>query len=160
MQTVLDVISVIETVYCTQEMRGLTRGMPLRPIHPPPANAPGEPGWMAPFLASLTRDDLAPATLRGYRYDLRHFLAWHRTVQDRPFTLEGLTEYELIAYRQHMVATVSTWSPPVGGPPRSTVGWTPCAACADGRVEPAPWRPTPRMMFDPCGRSATVSRSV
>ena len=30
---------------------------------------------MAPFLASLARDDLAPATLRGYRYDLRHFLA-------------------------------------------------------------------------------------
>jgi len=44
---------------------------------------------MAPFLASLASDDLAPATLRGYRYDLRHFLAWHRTVQDRPFSLEG-----------------------------------------------------------------------
>ena len=31
---------------------------------------------MAAFLASLARDDLAPATLRGYRYDLRHFVAW------------------------------------------------------------------------------------
>lgn len=59
---------------------------------------------MAAFLASLARDDLAPATRRGYRYDLRHFLAWRRTVQDRPFTIEGLAEYELIAYRQHMVA--------------------------------------------------------
>jgi len=59
---------------------------------------------MAVFLASLSRDDLAPATLRGYRYDLRHFLAWHGTVQDKPFALEGLAEYELIAYRQHMVA--------------------------------------------------------
>ena len=59
---------------------------------------------MAPFLASLARDDLAPATLRGYRYDLRHFLAWHRTVQDSAFAIEGLAEYELIAYRQHMVA--------------------------------------------------------
>ena len=59
---------------------------------------------MTPFLASLAHDDLAPATLRGYRYDLRHFLAWHRTVQDRPFTLEGLADYELIAYRQYMVA--------------------------------------------------------
>ena len=59
---------------------------------------------MTPFLASLAHDDLAPTTLRGYRYDLRHFLAWHRTVQDSPFTIEGLTEYELIAYRQHMVA--------------------------------------------------------
>jgi integrase/recombinase XerC len=60
---------------------------------------------MTPFLASLARDDLAPATLRGYRYDLRHFLAWRHTVQDCPFTIEGLAEYELIAYRQHMVAT-------------------------------------------------------
>jgi integrase/recombinase XerC len=59
---------------------------------------------MAAFLASLAHDDLAPTTLRGYRYDLRHFLAWHRTVQDRPFTLEGLAEFELIAYRQYMVA--------------------------------------------------------
>jgi site-specific recombinase XerD len=60
---------------------------------------------MTPFLTSLARDDLAPATLRGYRYDLRHFLAWHQSVQDRAFTIEGLAEYELIAYRQHMVAT-------------------------------------------------------
>ena len=59
---------------------------------------------MTPFLASLAHDDLAPATLRGYRYDLRHFLAWYGTVQDSPFTIEGLAEYELIAYRQHMVA--------------------------------------------------------
>lgn len=59
---------------------------------------------MTLFLASLAHDDLSPATLRGYRYDLRHFLAWHRTVQDAPFTIEGLAEYELIAYRQHMVA--------------------------------------------------------
>jgi site-specific recombinase XerD len=59
---------------------------------------------MTPFLASLARDDLAPATLRGYRYDLRHFLAWHRTVHDGVFAIEGLAEFELIAYRQHMVA--------------------------------------------------------
>ena len=59
---------------------------------------------MTPFLASLARDDLASATLRGYRYDLRHFLAWHRTVQDSAFAVEGLAEYELVAYRQHMVA--------------------------------------------------------
>ncbi|MFL5281134.1 MAG: tyrosine-type recombinase/integrase [Rhodopila sp.] len=63
-----------------------------------------EPDWMVSFLASLAHDDLAPVTLRGYRYDLHHFLAWHRTVQDGPFTIEGLAEYELIAYRQHMVA--------------------------------------------------------
>ena len=37
---------------------------------------------MTAFLASLAQDDLAPATLRGYRYDLHHFLAWHDMVQD------------------------------------------------------------------------------
>jgi len=78
--------------------------MTLRAIPAAPATSPVEPGWMAPFLAKLAHDDLAPATLRGYRYDLRHFLAWHRTVQDKPFAIEGLAEYELIAYRQHMVA--------------------------------------------------------
>ena len=77
--------------------------MTLRAIHAAEAIA-AEPGWMTSFLASLARDDLAPATLRGYRYDLRHFLAWHRTVQDSAFAVEGLAEYELIAYRQHMVA--------------------------------------------------------
>jgi hypothetical protein len=41
---------------------------------------------MTSFLSSLAHDDLAPATLRGYRYDLRHFLAWRGTVQDAPFT--------------------------------------------------------------------------
>jgi len=76
----------------------------LRAIDAAGAGLIGEPEWMGPFLASLARDDLAPATLRGYRYDLRHFLAWHRTVQDIDLALEDLAEYELIAYRQHMVA--------------------------------------------------------
>jgi len=104
-QSAMHAASSFNVAYCTQQTGGLTRGMTLRAI--PAALVtphPAEPGWMAPFLASLAHDDLAPATLRGYRYDLRHFLAWHRTVQDRPFTIEGLAEYELIAYRQHMVA--------------------------------------------------------
>jgi integrase/recombinase XerC len=77
--------------------------MTLRAIHAAEAIT-AEPGWMASFLDSLARDDLAPATLRGYRYDLRHFLAWHRSVQGDAFAIEGLAEYELISYRQHMVA--------------------------------------------------------
>src|SRR3954470_24781371 len=78
--------------------------MTSRAIPAGPITDPAEPGWMTTFLASLARDDLAPATLRGYRYDLRHFLAWHRTIQDSPFTIEGLAEYEFLASRQHMVA--------------------------------------------------------
>src|SRR5271156_3580756 len=65
---------------------------------------PAEPNWMPPFLASLARDDLAPAPLRGYRYDLRHFLSWHQTVEDSAFALESLAELDLTACRQHMVA--------------------------------------------------------
>lgn len=78
--------------------------MTLRAIPAAGAEPSAEPGWMAAFLASLARDDLAPATLRGYRYDLRHFLTWHGTVQDKAFAIDSLAEYELIAYRQHMVA--------------------------------------------------------
>ena len=78
--------------------------MTLRAIHTVAENAPGEPEWMAAFLLSLERDDLAPATVRGYRYDLRHFLAWRRTVQDGIFAIQDLAEHDLIAYRQHMVA--------------------------------------------------------
>jgi integrase/recombinase XerC len=77
--------------------------MTLRAIQTSAAIA-SEPDWMAAFLAALAKDDLAPATLRGYRYDLRHFLAWHQGVQDAAFTIKGLADYDLVAYRQHMVA--------------------------------------------------------
>jgi site-specific recombinase XerD len=102
-QSILDAITWFGQVYCTQQTGVLTRGMTLRAIQATEVIA-GEPGWMPPFLASLAKDDLSPATLRGYRYDLRHFLAWRRTVQDSAFAIDGLAEYELIAYRQHMVA--------------------------------------------------------
>jgi site-specific recombinase XerD len=78
--------------------------MALRAIRTIPASAAAEPGWMIPFLDSLARADLAPATRRGYRYDLRHFLAWYGAVHDAPFALEHLAEHDLIAYRQHLVA--------------------------------------------------------
>jgi site-specific recombinase XerD len=59
---------------------------------------------MAPFLASLADDGLASATVRGYRYDLRHFLGWHGARHDGPFTLGMLTEHVLAAYRRYMIA--------------------------------------------------------
>ena len=78
----------------------------MRAIQAAPAArlAVGDPTWMVPFLDSLAREDLAPATLRGYRYDLRHFLAWYATVQRDAFALDHLAAFELIAYRQHIVA--------------------------------------------------------
>ncbi len=82
-----------------------------------------EPDWMVPFLASLARDDLSPATLRGYRYDLRHFLAWHRTVQDAGFAIGDLADFELIAYRQHMVAAGRRDCRKIGGARANWVFW-------------------------------------
>ena len=76
----------------------------MRAIHAVDEKSSAEPEWMAAFLLSLERDDLAPATVRGYRYDLRHFLAWRRAVQDGAFVIQDLAEHDLIAYRQHMVA--------------------------------------------------------
>ena len=66
--------------------------------------AESDPPWLVQFRASLAREDLSPATLRGYVYDLRHFLRWHQGLQDAPFGPDRLAEYDLIAYRQHMVA--------------------------------------------------------
>ena len=63
-----------------------------------------DPAWLAQFRASLGREDLSPATLRGYLYDLRHFLHWYQGLQDGPFGPDRLAEYDLIAYRQHMIA--------------------------------------------------------
>ena len=62
-----------------------------------------DPEWLARFLDSLRREDLAAATVQGYRYDLRHFLAWHQMEGDALAALR-LTELDLIAYRQAMIA--------------------------------------------------------
>ena len=80
--------------------------MTLRAIQAAPRTLPlaNDPSWLARFLASLAREDLSPATLRGYRYDLRHFLRWHQHLQDGPFEPGRLAEYDLIAYRQQMIA--------------------------------------------------------
>jgi site-specific recombinase XerD len=62
------------------------------------------PPWLQPFLDRLAADDLSAATRRGYRYDLLQFATWyaaqHGTVPDLP----RLTEHDLIAWRQHMLA--------------------------------------------------------
>lgn len=62
-----------------------------------------DPDWLSRFVDSLRRGDLSSATVRGYRYDLRHFLAWHEAVQGHPVRVERLTEFDLIAYRQAMI---------------------------------------------------------
>ena len=78
----------------------------MRAIHSSQTNRPrsDDPAWLKSFLNSLSRENLSPATLRGYRYDLHLFLDWRSTVDEQAFSLERLAEFELIAYRQHMVA--------------------------------------------------------
>jgi site-specific recombinase XerD len=58
---------------------------------------------MSRFLDSLRREDRSAATVRGYRYDVRHFLAWHKAAQGHPVIMERLTELDLIAYRQALI---------------------------------------------------------
>ena len=72
----------------------------MRAIHASGAVVPGvaDPDWMTQFFAGLAREDLSPATLCGYRYDLWHFLRWHHGVTGAPFAPDRLAEYDLIAY--------------------------------------------------------------
>lgn len=92
-----------------------------------------DPDWMSCFIAGLQREDLAAATVRGYRYDLRHFLAWHEAVEGAVVVVERLTEFDLIAYRQAMIAA---WQPSDDGepPPRCVAPFVPVGAADGGDV--------------------------
>ena len=60
--------------------------------------------WMADFLGQPQRDDLAPATVCGYRYDLGQFQRWfNRAIRPSSSRLERLSAVDLIKYRQHLV---------------------------------------------------------
>ena len=69
----------------------------MRPRQTAPAI--DEPPWLISFMESLGRADLSPATCRGYRYDLRHFLGWRATSQPEPLEVATLTEVDLVTYR-------------------------------------------------------------
>ena len=60
------------------------------------------PAWLQTFLDRLAADDLSAATRRGYRYDLRQFIAWYTGLNSAPPELVRLTEHDLITWRQHM----------------------------------------------------------
>jgi integrase/recombinase XerC len=59
--------------------------------------------WLADFVGRLRRDDLASATVRGYRYDLQQFLRWFPLAKGSSLRLEKLSILDLINYRQHLV---------------------------------------------------------
>lgn len=62
-----------------------------------------DPDWLSRFVDSLRREDRSEATVRGYRFDLRHFVAWQETAQGHAVAVERLTEFDLMAYRQAMI---------------------------------------------------------
>ena len=74
--------------------------MTLRTTPPGEANSPD--GWLADFVGRLRRDDLAPATVRGYRYDLNQFVRWFSRAKGSA-RFEKLSILDLINYRQHLV---------------------------------------------------------
>ena len=62
------------------------------------------PPWLQSFLDRLAAEDLSAATRRGYRYDLLQFAAWYTALYGSPPELARLTEHDVIAWRQHMIA--------------------------------------------------------
>ena len=68
-----------------------------------PAERKSPDRWLADFVGRLRRDDLAPATVRGYRYDLQQFLRWFSQAKGSSSRLEKLSILDLINYRQHLV---------------------------------------------------------
>jgi site-specific recombinase XerD len=82
-----------------QQTGGLRRGTALRTI--PRAGPNSADRWLTGFLSQLQRDDLAPATVRGYRYELRQFLRSFDHAKG-PARFEKLS-LDLISYRQHLV---------------------------------------------------------
>jgi hypothetical protein len=81
---------------------GQPRGTTLRTTQP--AERKSRDRWFADFVGRLRRDDLAPATVRGYRYDLQQFLRWFSRAKGSSSRLEKLSILDLINYRQHLVS--------------------------------------------------------
>jgi hypothetical protein len=67
-------VHVIKPSRCpgfTEQTGGLTRGITLHTTQPAARNSPDH--WLADLVDLLRRGDLAPATVRGYHYDLQQF---------------------------------------------------------------------------------------
>jgi hypothetical protein len=87
-QLSLHVINRLHLPGFTQQTGGLTRGTTLRTTQPAKRKSPDR--WHADFVGRLGRDDLASATVRGYRYDLERFLRWFSQAKGSSSSLETL----------------------------------------------------------------------
>ncbi len=59
--------------------------------------------WIEEFSTGIEKADLSPATVKGYRHDMKLFLQWFRQACGQETRLETLSSIDLINYRQHMV---------------------------------------------------------
>jgi site-specific recombinase XerD len=57
------------------------------------------PGWLTGFIVSLRNEGMSALTLRAYRSDLLHVLAWHKGPDD----IERLAEIDLGSYGKAMI---------------------------------------------------------
>ncbi len=76
-----------------------------RTAHPPLSQAGHEA--LASYEDWLReREDLAPASIRNYLSDLRHFIAWYETEREAHvhdcFTPQGITTPALTRYRTYL----------------------------------------------------------
>ena len=81
--------------------RGTNAGFHI--AHNPPSGVELTRSIADRFRWGLRCDDLAPATVRGYRYDLEQFLRWFSQVKGSSSRLENLSILDLINYRQYLV---------------------------------------------------------
>lgn len=58
---------------------------------------------LARFQQALLQQDLAPATVKGYAADIRHFCDWLKVLHEYAIPLSQITAADLRAYRQHLV---------------------------------------------------------
>ena len=106
-------------------------GLTLREIQRRPPKSREHP-WVAAFLKALTREDVAPLTLRGYRSDLGLFAAWY---DGHP--LEKLTASDLAHFRQYLGRERSMKPASI-----NLASSKRCAASVVGRTRAADYAPT------------------
>ena len=58
------------------------------------------------FAEALRARDRSAATVKHYLSDLRQFVAWFEERTGEPFTLQGVTEYDVRDWRDHLAATM------------------------------------------------------
>jgi site-specific recombinase XerD len=59
--------------------------------------------WLDHFTESLTKADMSPRTVSGYRHDLETFLRWYSESRAATAVLGDLSTVDLINFRQHLV---------------------------------------------------------